>query len=67
MFLDAANYTDVAFRSPHEGRDAASSFYATSLSVTTCALKYDVNFLSQRNSVNMKTCVTVTAITFTLL
>jgi hypothetical protein len=67
VFLDAVYYIDVAFHSPIEGRDASISCYATSHSVTTCELKYDVNFLPQRNSVNMITCVTVTAITFTLL
>jgi hypothetical protein len=46
VFLGAACYPDVAFHSPTEGRDASSSCYATSLSVTTCKLKYDINFVT---------------------
>ena len=45
MFLDAACYPDVSFHIPTEGRDGSSSCYATSLSVMTCDLKYDVNFV----------------------
>ena len=46
MFLDAACYPDVAFHSPTEGRDVSNSCYATSISARTCALKYDVNFIT---------------------
>ena len=45
MFFDAACYPDVAFRSATEGRDGSSSSYVTALSVTTCDLQYDVNFI----------------------
>ena len=44
VFLDAAFYADVAFHSP-EGRDDSSSCYITSLSITTCDLKCNVNFV----------------------
>jgi hypothetical protein len=46
VFLDAACYHDVFFHSPTDGRDTSSSCSATSLSVTTCGLKYDVNFVA---------------------
>jgi len=46
VFLDAACYPDVSFHSPTDGRDAFSSCCATSLSVTTCEMKYDVNFVA---------------------
>jgi len=46
VFLDAACYPDVAFHSPTEGRDGSSSCCATALSVTTCELEYDVNFVT---------------------
>jgi hypothetical protein len=62
VLLKAACYPDVAFHSPTEGRDVSSSCYATALSVTTCELKYDVNFVTSANPVNMKTCVTVSAV-----
>jgi hypothetical protein len=46
VFLDAACYVDVFFHGPAEGREGSSSCYATALSVTTCDLKYDVNFVT---------------------
>jgi len=46
VFLDASCYPDVGFHSYTEGRDTSSSRYATSLSVTTCELKYDVKFVT---------------------
>jgi len=46
VFLDAACYPDLAFHSPTEGLDASNCCYATSLTVTTCELKYDVNFVT---------------------
>ena len=45
VFLDAACYPDVAFHIPTDGRDGSSSCYATALSVRTCKLKYEVNFV----------------------
>jgi hypothetical protein len=44
--LDAACYPDVAFHNPTASRNCSSSCYATSLSLTTCNLKYDVNFVT---------------------
>ena len=46
MFLDSACYPDVAVHSPTEGRGGSSICYANSISVTTCDLKYDVNFVT---------------------
>ena len=46
MLLDAACYLDVIFHSYTEDRDVCSSCYTTSLSVSTCDLKYDVNFVT---------------------
>jgi hypothetical protein len=37
---------DPGGSSPTEGHDASNSCYATSISVTTCELKYDVNFIT---------------------
>ena len=46
VFFDAACYPDVAFHTSTEGRDGSSSCYVTALSVTTCDLQYDVNFIA---------------------
>jgi hypothetical protein len=46
VFLDAACYPVVTFRSPTDGRDPSSSCYASSLSVKMYDLIYDVNFVT---------------------
>jgi len=45
VFLDAACYPHVAFHGPIEGLDGSSICYATSVSITTYDLKYDVNLV----------------------
>jgi hypothetical protein len=55
------------FHSPIECLDIYSSRYASSLSVTRCDWKYNVNCLPQRNSVNMETCVMVSPVSFKVL
>ena len=67
MSLDAAFYHDVAFHCPTVGRDASRCFYATSVSVTTCELKYDVIFFKECISANVKIYITVSDIIFTFL
>jgi hypothetical protein len=46
VLLDAGCYPDVAFYSPAEGRDASSSCYITSLSVTNYDLQYFLNLVT---------------------
>ena len=46
MLLDVACYPDVDFHSPIKGREGSSSCCSISLSVKTCELKYDVNFVT---------------------